>query len=375
MKKVLLLSSLGAASLLSADPYYHGHYQSNYQGYYSQPSYQQSYYTQPSYQQGYYSQPGYQQGYYSQPQSSCPGGNCPYAQTNYPYYQAQSHHDIQPYYEDWQTNQMDPYYQPRPQMYSNTQQPNQTANKNNLNNPNQNMNPGYSQSNMDQMNSNYNQNRFMQDGTMYGQNRDMRNQKMVPDQEIARNVHDVLSAGWTTKGYPNVTFDVNNGIVTLRGTVDTSDDKTSVEEKIRKIEGVRQLNSQLAVGSDRAAMAYYERDDMMADNAYGRDNAYVKDNAYGKDTDSRYSKEESKYPQDYAATETDRQLNKKIRDKISNGWFSDSYATVILRTTNGVVIVSGTVEDFKDAQKVIDNIRKIEGVRNVNNQLSVKAPE
>lgn len=82
----------------------------------------------------------------------------------------------------------------------------------------------------------------------------------------------------------------------------------------------------------------------------------------------------SKYPQDSAATAEDRDLNAKIRERIKGGWFSKEYDTLILRTSNGIVVISGTVDTDEDAQKVHDQVKKVEGVRSVNNQIAVKKP-
>ncbi len=72
-----------------------------------------------------------------------------------------------------------------------------------------------------------------------------------------------------------------------------------------------------------------------------------------------------------ASNPQDRQLNARIRDKLSNGWFSKGYETLVIRTTNGVVIIGGTVDKPEDIQKIIDQIKDIEGVRSVNNNLKV----
>jgi osmotically-inducible protein OsmY len=48
------------------------------------------------------------------------------------------------------------------------------------------------------------------------------------------------------------------------------------------------------------------------------------------------------------------------------------YETLILRTTNGIVIISGTVDHSDDVQKINDQVKSVEGVKSVNNQLNVK---
>ncbi len=89
-------------------------------------------------------------------------------------------------------------------------------------------------------------------------------------------------------------------------------------------------------------------------------------------SDSQLQSSEAKYPQDFAANAQDRQINAKIRDTLSNTWFSKDYETLMISTTNGVVVITGTVYKVEDKQKVGDQVKAIDGVKSVNNQLTVK---
>lgn len=178
-------------------------------------------------------------------------------------------------------------------------------------------------------------------------------QKAFHDQDIAKEVHNVLS-GWFTTNYPNVTFDVNNGVVSLSGTVDTAEDKAKIERDIRKIEGVREVQNNITVPSQKTAMNYY------------------KSSVAANTGEKVMNKTDKRYSQDFAATETDRKINSKIRDRLANKWFSKSFDTVIIRTTNGVVVITGTVDTNEDVNNISDEIKRVEGVKSVNNQLSTK---
>ena len=72
-------------------------------------------------------------------------------------------------------------------------------------------------------------------------------QKAVSDLDIRKKIHDALSPGWFSKGFEEVTFEVNNGNIDLGGYVDTIDDKHKVEEKVKKIDGVKNINNQIQV--------------------------------------------------------------------------------------------------------------------------------
>lgn len=167
---------------------------------------------------------------------------------------------------------------------------------------------------------------------------------MVSDQELGKKIHDALSSGWFSKGYKNVSFDVINGNVTLRGTVDTLENKNKVEDNVKKIDGVKQVNNQLTIAKESA-------------------------DAYSPAQLQELAK---KYPQDVATTPQDRQLNAKIRDKLSNNWISKNYEMLVIKTANGVVVISGMVEKPEDIQDVNDQVKNVEGVQSVDNQLSVK---
>lgn len=284
MKKIFALIALGSAALASADQYY--------QPYGNGSSYCPSCNNGGYYQDGtYYQENQRSQGYYQRDDRN-------YQRNNQYDYQQQS-----PRNQSYDQNQQ--YYQP-------------------------------------QDNQSYDRNQQRNYDNSYGSQKGG-NQRSFSDQEISRKIQDTLSSGWFSRGFEGVSFDVNNGNVNLRGSVDTLENKNKVEDSVRKIDGVRQVNNQITIVKESA------------------------DNY----SDSQLQNSEKKYPQDFASNSQDRQLNAKIRDKLSNGWFSKGYETLVIRTTNGVVVISGNVDKPEDVQKINDQVKNIEGVRSVNNQLRV----
>lgn len=75
------------------------------------------------------------------------------------------------------------------------------------------------------------------------------------------------------------------------------------------------------------------------------------------------------FPQDKFATPSDQMLNTKIREEVSLGYFFNSYKSIALNTNNGVVTLNGTIKNAEEAQKLIAEIKKINGVKAVNSQL------
>lgn len=307
MKKILTLCALGSASFIFADSYNcpncpgGGYYQG--QGQYSQNS------------QGYYQNDrNYQNSYQND-------RDWDRRQNNQDYYQNDRT------YQDRNNN-----YQNSRQNYQDDQNYYQQNSRQNYQDNNQNQTYHQQNSQGYQNDRNYNSN----------------NTQNSSNQDINQQIREALSSGWFSRGYENVSYDVNNGVVNLRGTVETAKNKTDVEDRIKKINGVRQINNNITVSNNSDVKSNYN---------------------YSED---KLKESEKKFPQDSAATLEDRQLNARIRDKLNNGWFSKGYETLILRTSNGVVVISGTVDKSEDVQKIGDQVKEVEGTRSVNNQLSTR---
>lgn len=360
MKKAFVLTALSSVSMLSAD-YYSGSYN-----------------------------------------PSCPGGNCPY-QNQGRYYQdsGSGYYNDRPYYQgssQYQDGRGDQYYydrsgsegyyQNRPydnryydnrggQYQDRNYQDNRSGQYQDRNMDNR---SGQYQNSSNTQDRNYQDNRNNQDRdgyynpsssgstkskpTSYNDSRtNSRVNTNVSDQDIAKEVHDILEADWLSSGYPDVTFDVNNGVVNLRGRVNTMDDKTKLEDSVRKVDGVKQVKSDVTVMQDKKTSSRM-RDSQWANN----DKNYQDDRSYN---DSKVEKTEKEYPRDTAASEQDRHINSKIRHKLS-GWFTKGYETIILNTENGVVTITGYVETPDDVQKISKEVKNVEGVKTVNNRVSVQ---
>lgn len=173
--------------------------------------------------------------------------------------------------------------------------------------------------------------------------------KLTSDEEISKHVHEALTGGWFSKGYQHVSYAVNNGVVDLSGTVESQDNKDTIDGTVKKLDGVREVNNHIKVVKPTAGATTSTK----------------------KYSDSQLQDSEKKYPRDSAANQEDRQVNAKIRDQLS-GWFSKTNETILIRTANGIVIISGTVEKPEDIQKINDQVKNIEGVKSVNNQLQAK---
>lgn len=76
---------------------------------------------------------------------------------------------------------------------------------------------------------------------------------------------------------------------------------------------------------------------------------------------------------DTFGSENDRIIGQRIRDAIKGGWFSKGYEQVNLDVNNGIVTIRGFVATLDDRRNVEDAVRRINGVNNIRNQLTVQA--
>ncbi len=155
------------------------------------------------------------------------------------------------------------------------------------------------------------------------------------DQELQQRVQDKIGHGWFDKGYDQINIRVNNGIVTLDGVVRTEHDKDKIERNVRDMDGVKGLNSQITVKEE--------------------------------------AKQHRQFPQDSFSSKLDDQLNQKIRDSVSIGWFNVDYKSVSLHTSDGVVTVEGTVDSKKSEKHLLNGIQEVEGVKAVKSNLVIES--
>lgn len=85
------------------------------------------------------------------------------------------------------------------------------------------------------------------------QNRQQQAGQLGQDQELRNEIQDYMS------DYRNVNFTLNNGVVTLSGTVSSAEDKKSIEQDIRDMDGVKQVKNQLRVQEQSQRSQYQYR--------------------------------------------------------------------------------------------------------------------
>lgn len=239
------------------------------------------------------------------------------------------------------------------------------------------------------------------------------------DEDLRRSLNDALTGGMFSKSYKQIQIQVNNGVVTLSGFVETEDDRKDALDRVRKI-GVRHIDDRITVQADDED----ENSDAISDQDLQKAvNDSIKGNVFAKnfksvnaqvfngdvtltgfvDTEearsdlvsrvkeikgvqnvndrlvirpaANYVRRSNSYIAQAApapATEADRTLNSKVRAALQGGFFSKGYEDILTDVRNGVVTLRGTVASESDHKTVIDRVQKLDGVERLDNQIQIQ---
>lgn len=163
-------------------------------------------------------------------------------------------------------------------------------------------------------------------------NRQGNDQSAAADLALFKKIQQVLSSD---NGFSNVFFDVDDGSVTLRGFVEKADHNAKIEKSVKEIDGVKDVDNQITISG--------------AENKSG----------------------EANNSKDAAATMQDRQLNAKIRERLGKWMARKNIDALVIKTNNGEVVIIGTVDKPEDIQKTNDELKDVDGIKRLDNQLKV----
>lgn len=147
--------------------------------------------------------------------------------------------------------------------------------------------------------------------------------RSLTDDELSHKINHAIEGGWFSEGFDNVSFDNENGNITLKGTVDSAEDKEEVEARVKKVDGVKNVDDQILVQTDKS-------------------------------------------------DKPEKKTAKKIRKVLKGGWFTKGYEGVTFELSDGEVTLMGTVDSESDREEVQKRIEKIDGVKEVSNQIQVQ---
>lgn len=163
------------------------------------------------------------------------------------------------------------------------------------------------------------------------------------DQATSKRVYEALY-GYISVGNQNIAFEINDGVITLTGHVNSQEDKDKIENDLKKIDGVKEINNKITV-IDAKKFVYYQ--------------PKIVDNGTSIKNSSKLSK-------DYGALDKDKKINAALREKLDGRGFTN----VSIITANGVVTLTGTVNSSEEFDPFVNEIEKIDGVKKVNNKVS-----
>jgi len=157
---------------------------------------------------------------------------------------------------------------------------------------------------------------------------------------IAKQIQEDLS----TKGLHVVYLNVGEDVITLDGAVDTNEKKNAILEQVKTSAGQREVHNNISVQSPTRL----------------------------SNADIMLERSEKKFSKDTAATKEDRILNARIRDKISGGWLAPLNEALIIKSSNGAVIITGEVSQPEDMDSIAYILKNVEGVKSIDNQATIK---
>lgn len=166
-----------------------------------------------------------------------------------------------------------------------------------------------------------------------------------------RIFNDLKNALQNDQGrFENVQFSVDNGRVTLRGSVKTEEDRRDMQYKVRNIKGVVNIIDQVFVGGNPPSQK------RTPDGQPAEFNQ--KSNRYSNSAKDDLSKQ----PQ----SANDYNIQKQVQASLDNN------KNVNVAVRNGVVTLTGQVNSQQEKDSVEQVVKSVKGVQSVKNQLSVQ---
>ena len=166
------------------------------------------------------------------------------------------------------------------------------------------------------------------------------------DKMLQQKVEDSLKNNYLKKNYSTVNARVYNGNVTLMGSVDSEQDRQDVENRIRSLKGVNNVNDQLQVGSSTQTSS---------NDSYSRNETAEADS----------------YAADQTANVSDQDLQKQAEDTLKNNYVKKNYDAILISVSNGIITVTGIVDSDKDREEIRQRLQKLRGAKNVDDRTQV----
>lgn len=192
------------------------------------------------------------------------------------------------------------------------------------------------------------------------------------DQQIQMQIKDALKDGWFSSGYKNVTFTVNNGVVTLTGFVQERDSIKDIENRVKNIDSVKVVKNQLVVRAENQQERNFNKQDS---GYYDQNRANPNENRNHEQRDmnmdmNRQHSFDSNNPQ-HNAFASDAEIKQAVQSELTNNWWGN-YRDIRVEVKDGVVVLKGTVPSANDVADIEDRLGDVQGVRTIRTELQIQ---
>lgn len=243
------------------------------------------------------------------------------------------------------------------------------------------------------------------------------------DADILKSINDALQGSYFSKNFKVVHAQVNNGVVTITGFIESEDHRNEILDRIQKV-GVRSIDDRLIVHVPNETPVEVKTEAAPAPSLQAKINDTIKNNNWSKNYSNINAQENNgtviiwgvitseadrkelkdrlqkldgvrtivdrlilQLPKETATPDAapqpkaeavpavsaaDRALNQKVRDALAGGFFTSGYESIQSTARKGVVSLNGSVASEKDRQIILNRIRRVDGVTNITDQITVE---
>lgn len=168
----------------------------------------------------------------------------------------------------------------------------------------------------------------------------------ISDSQLQGLIEEQLLQIRDANRFDGVDIYVEEGHITLGGTVQSSDDERELISTIESIQGVQSVKSEIRV------------------NGRSWQNQSSQNSLHNKNQPTERSHQQGRL--------SDREVQEKIRDNLRGGWFSDPFKDVKVSVRNGEVELRGLVSTEKDRRELLNRVHSVKGVAAINNQVATR---
>lgn len=200
-------------------------------------------------------------------------------------------------------------------------------------------------------------------------NRYSSNQRMK-DEDVKSAINQIISDFGLQDGGEDLEVRVRNGTVIIEGEVQSRKDRQRLHRMMETLEDL-QFVSRVQLTEDAQD---FRRQQQNRQNNWNQQNIKNRNNRSQQEDNNQaalYSTQsllvaEADYQKNRSS---DSEIKNKINKELQGGWFSSDYNNVSVNVNDGVVTLTGIVEDEGDLEEIEERLSDIQGVKLIKNNL------